>query len=145
MSPVILEEVRYLGQSLGMGLIMGLGYGLLQLWRQAVRHGAWWIGLEDLLYWTLWALVLFVMAVEVNDGTIRWYTLAGAAGGMLCYFGWLHPLVWKTTRLLWNKTGFFRRFVEKLLKKRKESVTLKGEDESGAEGTERGRPHGSLR
>jgi len=145
MSPVILEELRYLWRSLGMGCFMGVGYGLLRLWRRAVRHGAWWIGLEDLLYWTLWALVLFSVAMEANDGTIRWYTLAAAGGGMLMCFCWVHPLIEKTAGFLWNKTGFFRRFVEKLLKNRKKSVTLKGRNESGADCTERGRQHGSLR
>ena len=125
MSQVIAEEVRFLLVSVVWGGLMSAGYELLRLGRLLFRHGQWWIGLEDLLYWTICAVLVFWMVMEENDGMIRWYALAGCVVGAGIYQRLFHRLFVWALRPLWKGYTFFRQFVENLLKKRKKSVTLR--------------------
>ncbi len=96
---------------------MAGGYELLRFLRLILRHSHWWIGLEDLLYWTLCAVMIFAMVLEQNSGEVRWYVLAGCTAGACLYQAAVHRiLVWILTPL-WKTVQLFYQFVKNLLKK----------------------------
>lgn len=117
MSPVITEETAFLIRSVVYGVFLGVFYGILHRLIDVLFRRMWWRGLEDLLYWTICALVLFSMIREDNGGTIRWYVLAGAAGGGWLYYGGIRPGIHRLFLPLWKFAGKIRESVENLLKK----------------------------
>ena len=132
-------------RSLVWGLALGTGYDVVQWLGRWVFRGKWWRGLEDLLYWTVCAVVLFAMIREENGGTLRWYALAGAVAGAAVYSTGIRPVIHRLLRPVWIMAAKTIHFVENLLKKRKKSVTLKDKIENGVVGAERGSKHGQIR
>ncbi len=145
MSTVITGEIEFLFRSVVYGACLGAAYDMMRRIVGGLFRGSWWRGLEDLLYWTVCAIVLFSMIREENDGTIRWYVLAGTAAGAGIYYSVFRPVVHRILRLLWMPVRKLTQFVENLLKKRKKSVTLIDKIDSGASGARKGRRHGQIR
>lgn len=116
---MITGELRFLAVSLVWGAGIAAGYEVLRLMRVLFRHGDLWTGLEDLLFWTICALMIFIMVMEENDGMIRWYVLAGCGAGACVYQFVFHPLLLFVLRPLAIPLRFFRHFIQNLLKKRK--------------------------
>lgn len=103
-------------------------YETLRFMRLLFRHGEMWTGLEDLLFWTVCAVLVFTMVMEENDGLLRWYVIAGCVAGACIYQFLLHPLLLFLLQPLLGPARFFRRFFRNLLKKRPKSATLKRTD-----------------
>lgn len=76
-------------QLLAASLILGAGlmalYDLLRLFRILAPHGKLWTGLEDGAYWLLSGCATFLLLFWQNEGSLRWYAVAGVLGGMLLY------------------------------------------------------------
>lgn len=142
MSHIITEEAGFLLRSLVWGLTLGAVYDVVQWLGQGIFSRKWWRGLQDLLYWTICAVLLFAMIRQENGGTIRWYALAGAAAGASVYYVGIRPVIHRLLRPVWILATKPLHFVENLLKKRKKSVILKDKVESGVIGAERGSKHG---
>lgn len=117
MSPLITEEAVLLVRSVMYGVFLGAGYDVLHWPMVHLFRDKWWCGLEDLLYWTLCALIIFAMIREENGGTIRWYVLAGAVAGSGIYRGGFRPILHRLLKPLWKPIRKIRQFVENLLKK----------------------------
>ena len=117
MSPVITEEAGFLIRSVVYGIFLGAFYEVMHRLVSILFRRKWWRGLEDLLYWTVCALILFSMIREDNGGTIRWYVLAGAVAGAGMYYGGIRPVFHRLFRPLLKFARKIRQFVEKLLKK----------------------------
>ena len=69
-----------------MGGALGLFYDALRLFRQAFRHKALWVQVEDGLFWLLAVLLVFCVMLRANAGEIRFFTILGLFGGMGLYF-----------------------------------------------------------
>ena len=117
MSPVITEEAGFLIRSVVYGIFLGAFYEVMHWLVSILFRRKWWRGLEDLLYWTVCALILFSMIREDNGGTIRWYVLAGAVAGSGIYRGGFRPILHRLLKPLWKTIRKIRQFVENLLKK----------------------------
>lgn len=85
MSARIVGELEFFARSFVWGIFITLVYDCLRLFRQAVHHGNVWVALEDLLYWVVYALLLFRMMYLENDGMIRGFALLAVLLGMLLY------------------------------------------------------------
>ncbi len=68
------------------GAFLGLGYELLRLLRVCVPHGTVVTGIEDTLYLSLCAVILFGFSLETGNGEFRLLYLVSAAAGALLYF-----------------------------------------------------------
>ena len=117
MSQEIQAEMMLLGVAVLLGGMGAFCYDGLRAWRRLCLHGTWWMGIEDLLFWTISGLVVFTVMLEENQGILRWYVLAGCVLGAVSYQRWIRPLVWKVLRRLWRAMTILRRNVENLLKK----------------------------
>lgn len=118
MSPVITDETVFFLRSVVYGVCLGAAYEVVRGIVDVLFRGPWWRGLEDLVYWTICAIVLFSMIREENDGMIRWYVLAGAAAGAGVYSCGIRPLLHRFLRPLWTFARKSIQFVENLLKKK---------------------------
>lgn len=85
MSGQIVSEGQFLFYCFLSGICITVAYDCLRIFRRVKRHGTFWIALEDLLFWFVAAIFLFYVLYETNNGVIRWFSIAGAAVGMLIY------------------------------------------------------------
>lgn len=81
----IWTEAQLLGLSILTGLCLMALYDGLRIFRMLVRHGFFWIGLEDIGYWLVCALTVFYLLYRENDGIIRWYAVGCVFLTMLIY------------------------------------------------------------
>lgn len=85
MSGQIVSEGQFLFSCFLSGICITAVYDCFRIFRRVIRHGTFWIALEDLVFWFGAAVFLFFMLYETNNGVIRWFSIAGAAVGMLIY------------------------------------------------------------
>ena len=111
MSQIIREQIYFQITTICAGMFMMFGYDILRLWRWMIPHGRLWVWIEDLLYWSLLGIPVFVLFFQMIDGVPRWYGILGMlAGGILYESGISVPLRAGMHRLLvkYNKKIGFR-------------------------------------
>lgn len=86
MSASISAEAQVFLVSIWLGLELALVYLGLLFIRSIVPHARWFRDMEDVIYWIFCSIQAFRLLFRENDGSIRWYFLAGIAMGMIfCY------------------------------------------------------------
>lgn len=78
-------EMIFLSHALWTGVFITFAYDVLTVWRQVVPHRPGWVSLEDLGFWIFCAVYVFLWLYRESNGTLRWYAVAGALLGMVCY------------------------------------------------------------
>lgn len=68
------------------GVFLGLGYEILRFLRLCLPHGVIVTGIEDTLYLSLCAFILFGFSMEIGNGEFRLLYLISAAVGAAVYF-----------------------------------------------------------
>ena len=127
----IYEELALLGCFFLVGVFLAASYDVLRILRGMIPHSAFFINLEDLLYWIYVAVVVFVQLYDKNDGQLRGYVFGSLLAGMLIYaasFGRIcvPPLIRFLQRVLGVLLRPVRRLAAFLHRKRK-----KGQDFCG--------------
>lgn len=85
MSPEIINESHFLLYSILSGIIITAVYDIIKIIRNVIPHNAFFIALEDIVFWIFACLFLFSMLYKLNNGTVRWFAIAGSGLGMLLY------------------------------------------------------------
>ena len=85
MSQYIQMEAELALHSFLLGVILMISYDFLRLFRMLVRHGKWWIGLEDYGYWIYCTVMTFRLLFYQNSGILRGYVIASVFLGMCLY------------------------------------------------------------
>ena len=85
MSYQIVEESNFFLYSLCLGFIISFIYDIIRLIRNLIPHHWFFISLEDILFWIFTSIVQFLLLYKVNNGMIRWYSIAAALLGMVLY------------------------------------------------------------
>ena len=85
MSGQIINEGQFLLSCVIAGICITIAYDVLRIFRRVCRHNIFWVAVEDLIFWMGAAIFLFYVLYETNDGVIRWFSVVGAAIGMLVY------------------------------------------------------------
>lgn len=97
-------RIQYEGWLMVLSLITGawlmLAYDTLRVFRLIIRHGSFWTGLEDFLYWLYAGFVTFILLYEQNDGVFRAYVIIGVFGGMLLYDRLVSRFFFKCLKML---------------------------------------------
>ena len=78
---MIRDEGSLLLRSVLWGIGLAALYDVLRILRGVIRHRQGVRSLEDLAYWCFTACSLFWLLFSGNNGTVRWYILAGAGAG----------------------------------------------------------------
>ncbi|NLN65674.1 MAG: spore cortex biosynthesis protein YabQ [Clostridiaceae bacterium] len=84
----MINEVYVFLSAMGSGAIAGFIYDIFRLKRKVMKTKTFITGLEDVVFWVITALLVFVTAYFSNEGEIRLYFLFGACVGVLIYY-WL--------------------------------------------------------
>ena len=85
MSPFIAREGAFWLDCVLLGIAMALVYDCLRVFRRVVPHAGFWISLEDLLYWAFVSFRFFGLLYSENNGSLRWFSVAGAFLGMALF------------------------------------------------------------
>lgn len=67
------------------GVALLLGYDLLRILRRILPHGTIWVALEDILFWFLSGIIIFIMLFREDSGSLRGFSIGGVVLGMLLY------------------------------------------------------------
>lgn len=73
---------------MGSGAAAGFIYDLFRLKRRAMKTKAFLIGLEDIVFWVMTSILMFITAYFSSEGEVRLYFLFAAFIGVLIYY-WL--------------------------------------------------------
>lgn len=87
MNEDIIAELYFLLHSFCLGALIMILYDALRIFRKLVSHSVFALALEDFVYWIMCGVCIFVMLYRENNGSIRWFAVAGVACGMLVYNG----------------------------------------------------------
>lgn len=85
MSPEIINESHFLLYAILSGIIITAVYDIIKIIRNVIPHDGFFIGIEDTIFWIFASLFLFSMLYKMNNGTVRWFAIAGSAVGMIVY------------------------------------------------------------
>lgn len=82
----MIREVTVFLSAMASGAIAGFVYDLFRLKRRAMKTRALLIGLEDIVFWVMTAVLLFITAYFSSEGEVRLYFLFAAFIGVLIYY-----------------------------------------------------------
>lgn len=103
------QQLRDLLLCGGMGFWLGLyydGFRLIRLWCRPSRAGVFCL---DMLYGVTAAPMVFLFALAVTDGSLRWYLSAGLLAGFFAYRRTVGRAVIGTAALVRRTMGKWRR------------------------------------
>ena len=83
--------------TVAIGFVMGFFYDVFRILRKTVPHRHWAVQLEDILYWAGVTFIIFYFMLHRNYGEVRFFSIAGAAVGMVIYFNSLSVLILKVS------------------------------------------------
>lgn len=85
MSVNIIQEIDFLWHAFLLGALITFGYDWIRIARRVIPHNLFFISLEDLIFWIVCSVRIFLMLYEENNGTLRWFAVIGAMIGMFLY------------------------------------------------------------
>lgn len=98
-SESIYREADFFLISMLSGCFMILVYDVLRVFRRLMKHGIFWVAIEDMIYWISCAILIFAMLYQKNDGLIRGFAIGGIVIGMLFYNHFISP--WAIKGIVW--------------------------------------------
>lgn len=97
------------------GAIVALFYDILRIKRRAIRTNVIIVGLEDILYWFLAALFLFITVYKSNSGEMRGYIFIGNIIGVILYELLLSKIIIDSSVMVINIIKRILLFIYKML------------------------------
>jgi spore cortex biosynthesis protein YabQ len=85
MTEIINLEVQFFLTSILYGILLLVVYDCIRILRRIVPHKAFFVALQDILFWVAASIVIFIMIYERNNGTIRGFAILGMLLGMIVY------------------------------------------------------------
>ncbi|WP_271714284.1 spore cortex biosynthesis protein YabQ [Anaeromicropila herbilytica] len=85
MSEIIGLQAKFFIASVASGIIMLIVYDILRILRRIIEHSKFMVALEDVLFWILSSVFIFMMMYIENDGIIRGFSIMGMLLGMIIY------------------------------------------------------------
>lgn len=120
MDQAIVVEVNNFLRAIMLGVIFGFAYDILRILRRIVKRGRIAISIEDVFYWFVVSIIMFIFLYQINGGTVRAYVIVAVAIGMILYeisIGrFVVKYVSKILRVIINKIGKILRKVLNIIK-----------------------------
>ena len=85
MNQAITMEVQFFFISVLSGALLLMAYDILRVFRRLIKHGEFSVALEDLVFWVVAGLSIFIMMYKENNGIIRGFSIMGMAIGTILY------------------------------------------------------------
>lgn len=119
MNKDIIVELVFFLISILWGAIILLAYDGLRILRRLIKHKTLFMGIEDLIFWTVTSVFIFSMIYRENDGIIRGFSIMGMALGMVAYHYIFSDLI---VKLITKLIQYLLKPFELILKKIKKIV-----------------------
>lgn len=97
------------------GMFIGLIYDIFRIKRKLVKTAAFFIYIEDLLFWIITAFIMFAFLFYINDGEIRIYIYLGVITGIILYSLLFSKLIIKCSVAIFNFIGRVVKFIIHIL------------------------------
>lgn len=81
----IITQLQFFGISVLSGALILLVYDVLRIFRRLVKQGTFVLAIQDIIFWTIAGVFIFVIIYKENNGIIRGYCVMGMTVGMLLY------------------------------------------------------------
>jgi spore cortex biosynthesis protein YabQ len=85
MNQAIAVELQFFFISILWGAIILAAYDVLRIIRRIIKHGIFFLAVEDLIFWMAASVFIFSMIYEQNNGIIRGFSVMGMTIGILLY------------------------------------------------------------
>jgi len=86
------------------GITTGFIYDLLRMKRRVLKTRTFFVSVEDVLFWIVSAILVFITAYISNQGEIRLYFFMAMAIGISIYFGllsrWITQIITLTVKIV---------------------------------------------
>lgn len=96
------EQARIFMYVFAAGIAAGLFYDIIELLRNCIKHSKAAVCAEDILYWTVVIVLLFLFMLKKNSAEIRFFNIIGFFAGMLFHNLLLEKPVIKIMTVLVN-------------------------------------------
>lgn len=103
MGNFIWQEINLFLQSAYYGMILGLSYDILRVFRRIFKHKNILVYIEDYIFWVIWGVILFSLMFTYNDGSVRGYIFVAIVVGGLLYEKSFSRILVKYVSLILNK------------------------------------------
>ncbi|ROR25670.1 spore cortex biosynthesis protein YabQ [Mobilisporobacter senegalensis] len=103
MSDSIVLEVQFFLVSILSGAILLVVYDIIRIFRRIIRHSKFLVAIEDILFWVVSSVFIFIMMYRQNNGNIRGFSILGMVIGMLIYNQLLSSIVVNVSATIINK------------------------------------------
>ena len=100
MTEIINLEVQFFLISILYGILLLVVYDCIRIFRRIVPHRGFFVAVEDIIFWLVASIVIFIMIYERNNGTIRGFAILGMLLGMVIYNQLLSKYVVKGITLI---------------------------------------------
>lgn len=103
MNVLISSQAHIFFISIFSGILMGIGYDIIRIIRRLFPHNRIFIGIEDILFFLISSILIFIKIFKANYGTIRGFILLGILLGVLLYYLTISNLIINTSIKIINK------------------------------------------
>ncbi len=86
-------EIKMLGLAAVVGAVLGAVYDIFRVLRITVPHRFWAVFVEDVLFVLFSGMVFFCFSVEMLEGALRLYIVAGMVSGFAIYLSTLGRII----------------------------------------------------
>ena len=114
----IQNEMMLFGNAVLLGAALMLLYDVIRICRRILPRGIILVSIEDVIYWIVFGVAVFILLYRENDGAVRGFIVGGIAAGLFLYYQLLG-------RWLMKWMGILIRSLKKRLKKAMEKVKIK--------------------
>ena len=114
----IQNEMMLFGSAVLLGAALMLLYDVIRICRRILPRGIILVSIEDVIYWIVFGVAVFILLYRENDGAVRGFIVGGIAAGLFLYYQLLG-------RWLMKWMGILIRSLKKRLKKAMENVKIK--------------------
>ena len=114
----IQNEMMLFGSAVLLGAALMLLYDVIRICRRILPRGIILVSIEDVIYWIVFGIAVFILLYRENDGAVRGFIVGGIAVGLFLYYQLLG-------RWLMKWIGVLIRSLKKRLKKAMEKVKIK--------------------
>ena len=94
------------------GYIIGFAYDIIRVFRNIIKHHEIIKQAEDLLYWSISAISVFILLLNENNGEVRFFMIIGSFIGIILYYLTLSSLFIKTSMKIYN---IIRKIISELI------------------------------
>ena len=121
MNQMITEQSLLFLTAVQIGVLMGVLFDLVRIFRKLIKHPSFLVQIEDMLYWVVCGFMGFYMLYICNYADIRPYIFIGIVLGGIFYFSTFSIIFMKiATIVIFYIKAFLRKLIKLLL------IPLKG-------------------